>query len=51
MFRDSITTECVDYQSVEDPVPTLISDRAYAFGGAQTPSMTVSKLMVVALSA
>ncbi len=31
------------------PVRGLISDRAYAIGDGQTPSMTVSKLMVVAL--
>jgi hypothetical protein len=48
--RNSITTECVDFQFVEDPVPGLISDRAYGFGGGQAPSMTVSKLMVMALS-
>ncbi len=49
MSRNSIRTECVDFQSVENPVRGLISDRAYAIGDGQTPSMTVSKLMAVAL--
>jgi hypothetical protein len=48
--RNSITTEGIDFQSVEDPVPGLISDCAYGFGDGQTPSMIVSKLMVVALA-
>jgi hypothetical protein len=31
--RNSITTECADFQTLVEPVLGLISDRAYALGG------------------
>jgi hypothetical protein len=48
--RNSITTECVDSQSVEREGLRLISDRATSVGGREHRSMDVIRLMVVALA-
>ena len=45
--RNSITTECADFQTVGEPVLKPISARASAGCGGETPSMNV---MVVALA-
>jgi hypothetical protein len=48
--RNSITTECADFQTVGEPVLKPISARASADGGGETPPMDLIKLMVVALA-
>jgi hypothetical protein len=48
--RNSITTECDESQSVEDPAVGQISHRANEFRDGQTLAMNVMKLMVVALA-
>ena len=48
--RNSITTECADFQTVGEPVLKPISARASAGCGGETPSMNVMNLMVVALA-
>ena len=46
MSRNSITTESSAFQSVEREGLRRISDRANAFGDGDTPSISVTKLMV-----
>jgi hypothetical protein len=47
--RNSIATECADFQAVGSGELWAISDRAWVLGGGETPSMNVMNLMVVAL--
>jgi hypothetical protein len=39
--RNTITAECAEFQTVERHVLRPISDRAYAFGGGETPPTDV----------
>jgi hypothetical protein len=48
--RNSITTECADFQTVGELVLKPTSARASAGCGGETPSMNVMNLMVVALA-
>lgn len=48
--RNSITTECADFQTVVESVLRPISARSSGGRGGETPSMNVMNLMVVALA-
>ena len=50
MSRNSMITECADFQSVGRPVLGPISDQACVLSDSETVQVNVMKLMVVALA-